>query len=146
MADGVGEAMSSPQAQRWLPRAGEHYFVMLGNGTIARFPWNDTPFDHEGGTSATASTPMHKPNTPASSSKRYSARCTRHILNHALESPCSALCSQALPLSVLLASTDVSPAWVSLSHVALIPWHEDDAQCGVECRIMGHERASVEGK
>ena len=47
MARGLGEAMSSPQSQRWLPRQGEHYFLMLGNGTIARFPWNDTDFDHE---------------------------------------------------------------------------------------------------
>ena len=47
MARGLGKAMSSPQSQRWVPRQGEHYFLILGNGTIARFPWNDTDFDHE---------------------------------------------------------------------------------------------------
>jgi hypothetical protein len=39
--------MSSPHSQRWVPRQGEYYFLILGNGTIARFPWNDTDFDHE---------------------------------------------------------------------------------------------------
>ena len=39
--------MSSPHAQRWLPSTGEHYFLILGHGMIARFPWSDTDFDHE---------------------------------------------------------------------------------------------------
>ena len=39
--------MSSPQAQRWQPSTGEHYFLILGKGRIARFPWNGTDFDHE---------------------------------------------------------------------------------------------------
>jgi hypothetical protein len=36
-----------PQSQRWLPSEGDHYFIILGNGMIALFPWNDTEFDHE---------------------------------------------------------------------------------------------------
>ena len=39
------EEMSAAPSARWLPRIGEHYFLMLGNGRIARFPWNDTDFD-----------------------------------------------------------------------------------------------------
>ena len=39
--------MSSPQAQRWLPSTGERYFLILGHGVIARFPWSDTAFDYE---------------------------------------------------------------------------------------------------
>src|SRR5438093_12338350 len=35
-----GEEMSSPQSQRWLPSEGDHYFLILGNGRIQRFPWN----------------------------------------------------------------------------------------------------------
>jgi hypothetical protein len=30
-----------------LPSEGEHYFLILGHGRIARFLWNDTAFDHE---------------------------------------------------------------------------------------------------
>jgi len=41
------EEMSTPPSQCWLPNTGEHYFLMLGNGMIARFPWNDTDFDRE---------------------------------------------------------------------------------------------------
>ena len=37
--------MSATPSPRWLPRIGEYYFLMLGNGRIARFPWNDTDFD-----------------------------------------------------------------------------------------------------
>jgi hypothetical protein len=36
-----------PQPQHWLPSEGDHYYLILGNGMIARFPWNDTPFDQE---------------------------------------------------------------------------------------------------
>src|SRR5215475_2951466 len=43
----AGEAMSAPPSQRWLPSAGDHYYLMLGNGMLERLPWNDTPFDHE---------------------------------------------------------------------------------------------------
>jgi len=39
--------MSSPQSQRWLPSKGEQYFLILGNGKIEIFPWNDTNFDQE---------------------------------------------------------------------------------------------------
>jgi len=38
---------TSPQSQRWLPSVGDHYFLILGNGKIELFPWNDTAFDHE---------------------------------------------------------------------------------------------------
>ena len=43
----IREAMSAPPSQRWLPSGGDHYFLILGHGMIARFPWNDTAFDHE---------------------------------------------------------------------------------------------------
>ena len=33
-------------ADRWMPRRGEHYFAILGDGTIQRFPWHDTAFDY----------------------------------------------------------------------------------------------------
>ena len=33
--------------QRWQPSEGDHYYLILGNGMIELFPWNDTPFDHE---------------------------------------------------------------------------------------------------
>ena len=36
-----------PQPERWLPSAGEHYYLILGNGMIEFFPWNDTRFDYE---------------------------------------------------------------------------------------------------
>ena len=36
-----------PDPQRWLPSIGDHYYLILGNGMIERFPWSDTPFDHE---------------------------------------------------------------------------------------------------
>ena len=36
-----------PPPPRWLPRAGAHYYLILGNGMIQRFPWNGTDFDHE---------------------------------------------------------------------------------------------------
>ena len=42
-----GKAMSSPHAQRWLPSAGDHSFLILGNGMIQRSPWNGTDFDQE---------------------------------------------------------------------------------------------------
>jgi hypothetical protein len=41
-----GEARFSPHAQRWLPSTGEQYFLILGHGMIARFPWHDTALDH----------------------------------------------------------------------------------------------------
>jgi hypothetical protein len=42
-----GQAMSTPPSQRWVPSTGEQYWLMLGDGRIERFPWNDTAFDHE---------------------------------------------------------------------------------------------------
>jgi hypothetical protein len=36
-----------PPPRRWLLSEGDHYYLMLGNGMIELFPWNDTPFDHE---------------------------------------------------------------------------------------------------
>jgi hypothetical protein len=35
------------QLHCWEPSEGEHYSLILGNGMIERFPWNDTHFDHE---------------------------------------------------------------------------------------------------
>jgi hypothetical protein len=42
-----GQAMSTSPSQRWVPSTGEQYWLMLGDGRIERFPWNDTAFDHE---------------------------------------------------------------------------------------------------
>ena len=36
-----------PQPQCWLPSEGDHYYLILGNGMLELFPWNDTDFDHE---------------------------------------------------------------------------------------------------
>jgi len=33
--------------QRWKPGHQARYYVILGNGEIQRFQWNDTPFDYE---------------------------------------------------------------------------------------------------
>jgi hypothetical protein len=35
------------QIQRWLPSEGDHYYLILENGMIELFPWNDTNFDQE---------------------------------------------------------------------------------------------------
>ena len=32
---------------RWMPRNGDRYFVILGDGTIRTFWWNGTDFDQE---------------------------------------------------------------------------------------------------
>jgi hypothetical protein len=39
--------MPSSPSQRWVPRKGEAYFLILGHGKVAIFPWNDTDVDHE---------------------------------------------------------------------------------------------------
>ena len=36
-----------PSSDRWIPRQGERYFLILGNGTIQRFQWHSTDFDQE---------------------------------------------------------------------------------------------------
>ena len=35
------------QPQRWQPSDGDYYYLILGNGMIELFPWNDTDFDHQ---------------------------------------------------------------------------------------------------
>jgi hypothetical protein len=32
---------------RWMPREGQRYYLILGNGAVQRFEWHSTPFDHE---------------------------------------------------------------------------------------------------
>ncbi len=32
---------------RWMPRNGESYFLILANGTIQRLQWHGTDFDQE---------------------------------------------------------------------------------------------------
>ena len=32
---------------RWKPKYNAHYYLILGNGEIQRFQWNNTPFDYE---------------------------------------------------------------------------------------------------
>jgi hypothetical protein len=34
-----------PERDRWMPRNGEQYFLVLGNGTVQRFQWHGTEFD-----------------------------------------------------------------------------------------------------
>ena len=36
-----------PERDRWMPRHGERYFLLLGNGTVQRFQWQGTEFDHD---------------------------------------------------------------------------------------------------
>jgi len=38
---------TSRKSQRWQPSDGDYYYLILGNGMIEIFPWNDTDFDHE---------------------------------------------------------------------------------------------------
>jgi len=37
----------SPPHDPWMPRNGERYFLILGNGTIQRLQWHGTDFDQE---------------------------------------------------------------------------------------------------
>ena len=34
-----------PERDRWMPRNGEQYFLIMGNGTVQRFQWHGTEFD-----------------------------------------------------------------------------------------------------
>jgi len=34
-----------PERDRWMPRNGEQYFLILGNGRVQRFQWHGTEFD-----------------------------------------------------------------------------------------------------
>jgi hypothetical protein len=36
-----------PPHDRWMPRQGERYFLILGNGMIQGFQWHGTDFDRE---------------------------------------------------------------------------------------------------
>ena len=36
-----------PERDRWMPKNGERYFLLLGNGTAQRFQWQGTEFDHD---------------------------------------------------------------------------------------------------
>ena len=38
---------NSCHLKRWQPNGGDYYYIILGNGIIKIFPWNDTDFDHE---------------------------------------------------------------------------------------------------
>lgn len=37
----------SPAPERWMPRNGERYFLILGNGAIQSLCWHGTDFDQE---------------------------------------------------------------------------------------------------
>jgi len=34
-----------PERDRWMPRNGEQYFLILGNGTVQRLQWHGTEFN-----------------------------------------------------------------------------------------------------
>jgi hypothetical protein len=34
-----------PERDRWMPRNGEQYFLIMGNRTVQRFQWHGTEFD-----------------------------------------------------------------------------------------------------
>src|SRR5438132_880574 len=36
-----------PQYTHWMPRNGQNYFLVLGNGTVQRLQWHGTDFDQE---------------------------------------------------------------------------------------------------
>ncbi len=35
-----------PGDERWQPAPQQHYFLVLGDGSIHRFQWSGTPFDN----------------------------------------------------------------------------------------------------
>jgi hypothetical protein len=35
------------ERDRWLPREGNQYFIILGDGNIRPFRWHSTPFDFD---------------------------------------------------------------------------------------------------
>src|SRR5439155_334368 len=71
-----------PQYTRWMPRNGQRYFLVLGNGTVQRLQWHGTDFDQEAWSFGNCFRSRRKAERAREGIKEYLANFHREVALH----------------------------------------------------------------